>query len=131
MTVWFDLDGIDFAVTGEIVKGYISMFDRFEVKGVRVRSEAQNIKYILAEGFARKLAAAALETAKHPIPIPYDLRLQPPLAVELAKAEHRCTCGAALTTDKERAGGICWGCMMRTVDQAADEELEKAEGGTS
>jgi len=79
MTLWLELDGVDLAVTGEIVKGYLSMFDRFEVRGVRVRSPAQNVKEILKEGFAKRLTAAALVEAQHPapIPFPYDVPTVP------------------------------------------------------
>ena len=79
MTLWFSLEGIDFAITGEIVKGYLAMFDRFEVRGVRVRSPAQNVKEILKEGFAKRLTAAALAEAQrpHPIPFPYDVPTVP------------------------------------------------------
>ena len=87
MTVWFALDGVDLAVTGDHVKGITRVLDRFIVKRVYVRSPAQNIKSLLKEGFAKRLAASALETAQHPVPIPYDLASQPPLAVELARLE--------------------------------------------
>ena len=82
MTLWLDLDGIDLAVTGEIVKGYLAMFDRFEVRGVRVRSPAQNIKELLTEGFSKRLTAAALSEAQHPhpIPFPYDVPTRGPLS---------------------------------------------------
>jgi hypothetical protein len=74
MTVWFNLDGIDFAVTGERVKGYVKQLDRFEVKSVYVRSPSQNIKVALGEGFATRIRAAALKTAQNPVPIPYDVK---------------------------------------------------------
>ena len=80
MTVWFCLDEVDFAVTGERIKGYTPVLDRFEVKGVRVRGPSQDIANMLDKGFAKRLAAAALQTAQHPIAFPYDLPTPRPVA---------------------------------------------------
>lgn len=75
MTVWIEVDGVHLAVTGELVKGITPQLDRFEPKRVYIRSEAQNVKEILREGFLKRLTAEALMTAHHPIPIPYDIPL--------------------------------------------------------
>ena len=79
MTLWIELDGVDFAVTGERVRGYVESLDTFAVKKVCVWSPAANIKEILKEGFAKRLTAAALAEAQHPhpIPFPYDVPTVP------------------------------------------------------
>ena len=70
MTVWIELDGIDFAVTGEYSKGYTISNDRFNVKRVCLRGPSQNIKAALDEGFLKRLAARAAVMARFPVPLP-------------------------------------------------------------
>jgi hypothetical protein len=74
MTVWFEIDGIDLAVTGEHVKGYTSALDQFRISRVCVRGPSQNIKAALKEGFLKRVVARAVVTARHPVPIPYDVK---------------------------------------------------------
>jgi len=70
MTVWIELDGIDFAVTGEYSKGYTISTDPFIAKRVCLRGPLQNIKAALDEGFLKRLAARAAVMARFPVPIP-------------------------------------------------------------
>lgn len=73
MTTWFALEGVDFAVTGELVKGITPALDRFEVKSVRVRGAGQDVKGMLRDSFERRLTARALQEAQHPMPFAYDV----------------------------------------------------------
>jgi len=74
MTVWFALEGIDFAVTGEYTKGYMIAADRFKVKHVCARGPSQDIKAALSEHFMKRITTSAAAMARHPIPIPYDMK---------------------------------------------------------
>lgn len=85
MTLWFELEGVDFAVTGERERGYVPALDKFVVRRVCVRGAAQNIRAFLSEKGMERIRLAALAMAQHPVPIPYDL-LQDPRASDKASA---------------------------------------------
>jgi hypothetical protein len=77
VTVWFDLDGIAFTVSG------VKHAEGFDIASVHVQGNAANIRKLLSGPALERIEEAAAETAIDPIDFP-----PPPhvMAVELANS---------------------------------------------